>query len=258
MYRSQLLKQTGHTRTRAHTHTQCNRTQCKNQFSRTRYPFVQGSHVTVQPEIGRARGRRWLRYCTGVNVNNKASSARALQETKEQLLCTKMPLKQHFLLKPLYQRGLSSYRALWRCCSPSVLGGAQEALVGQPQGPGLSHHPTHEPPAWRRDNCPQAKTSDARGLVASSPRHWPRRTQGPRRAACTCPSSPFPFLPSRSEPPDLQGLHNSAREPPSPTPSACSQASQRKTTVVLDQSRGQGDRKAPPCRGLCPFAALPS
>lgn len=47
------------------------------------------------------------------------------------------------------------------------------------------------------------------------------------------------------------------KKPPSPSPSARPQASQRKTTAGLGQSPGQGDSKAPPCKGHHPFAAVP-
>lgn len=78
-----------------------------------------------------------------------------------------------------------------------------------------------------------AETSDARGLVASLPRHWKRRS---------IPLQSVPFLPSRSEPPDLQGLHHSVREPPFPTPSACPQPSQRKTSCAGPEPRTRGQQ----------------
>lgn len=108
LYMSQLLKQTGHTHTRTHT-IECNRTQCKNQFHAHAIRLCKAHTLQYSRRRGRQGGRRWPRYCTGVNVNNKESSKRALRETKRTVALYKNALKNNtFLLNPLHQRGLSA------------------------------------------------------------------------------------------------------------------------------------------------------
>lgn len=83
-------------RTHAHTHThtiECNRTQCKNQFHAHAIRLCKAHTLQYSRRRGGRGGRRWLRYCTGVNVNNKASSKRALQETKRTVALYKNALK---------------------------------------------------------------------------------------------------------------------------------------------------------------------
>lgn len=72
-------------RTHAHTHThtiECNRTQCKNQFHAHTIRLCKAHTLQYSRRSGGQGGRQWLRYCTGVNVNNKASSERASRETR--------------------------------------------------------------------------------------------------------------------------------------------------------------------------------
>lgn len=92
-----------------------------------------------------------------------------------------------------------------------------------------------------------ADTSDARGLVASLPRHWERRSRSLQSV---------PFLPSRSEPPDLQGLHHSAREPLFLTPSACPEPSQRKTSCAGPEPRTRGQQSTS-LQGPLPLCCSP-
>lgn len=106
-----------------------------------------------------------------------------------------MPLKQHVCPKPPLSAKLVSCQALRRCCSLPPGEGAAPcgAWRVRRSSHGAATGTRSEPPAWRRDNHPQAETCDARGLVASLSRHWPRRTQGHRRAACHMPLQPVPF-----------------------------------------------------------------
>lgn len=55
-------------RTHTHTHTtECNRTQCKNQVDAGAIRLCKAH--TYSTGRGGAGGQ-WLRYCTGINVNN--------------------------------------------------------------------------------------------------------------------------------------------------------------------------------------------
>lgn len=72
---------------RAPTHTtECNRTQCKTSFTHTQ-PVC--ARLTRYSTAG--TGQPWLGYCTGVNVNNKASSERLRQRPKNSCFVQKCP-----------------------------------------------------------------------------------------------------------------------------------------------------------------------
>lgn len=84
LYRWRLLSRPD-ARTHTHTHTiECNRTQCKNQFHAHAIRLCKAHTLQYSRRSGGqgVGGRQWLRYCTGVNVNNKASSERASPETR--------------------------------------------------------------------------------------------------------------------------------------------------------------------------------
>lgn len=183
---SQLLKQTGHTHTRTHT-IECNRTQCKNQFHAHAIRLCKAHTLQYSRRRGGQGGRQWPRYCTGVNVNNKASSKRALRETKRTVALYKNALKTtRFSKTPSISEArqlLSTLEVLLPCDAQQVTRSSR----------GVATRTRSEPPAWRRDNHPQAEGSDARGLVTSSPRHWPRRTQGSQRAASDTSLQPVPL-----------------------------------------------------------------
>lgn len=183
------------------------------------------------------------------------------------MLCTKMPLKRQVspTLSPISKAcqlpcalEVPLLPVRGRCCSPWCSAGHKKLSWG---GHGDQERATTHPRVTSMEKGQPSPGRDLRcqGLGGFVAQTLAGEDPGPpRELHTTCPFSSFPFLPSRSEPPDLQGLHNSVRKPPSWTPSICPHASQRKTTVVLGQSRGQGDSEAPPCEGLCPFAALSS
>lgn len=138
-----------------------------------------------------------------------------------------------------------------------MLSRSHEALMGQPPEPGASHHPlvSHQ----HREGTTVPRQSAL--MPGAWCLHCPDTGQGglraPRELPLTCPSSPFPFLPPRSEPPDLQGLHNSAREPPSLTPSTCPQASQRKNhSCARPEPRTRGQQSTS-LRGPLPLRCPP-
>jgi len=228
------------TRTHAHTPSSATERSVKTSFTHTHLRKARTSRY------GRGRGGRWLRYCTGVNVNNTASSERASQETKRTVALYKNALETtHFSPNPstgeacqlLSTGGAAAHRAHWVTISP--------------------HWASHHPPTshWHGEGT----TVSTQGPLMPGAwwLHCPDSGQGGRRAPGelhgTQPSSPFPFLPSRSEPPDLQGFHNSARKPPPLPPSACPPASQRK-----NQSCWAGAEDNGTAQHLPASAALPS
>lgn len=86
LYRSQLLKQTRHT----HTHHRVQQNSVQTRFTHTRSVCARLTrYSTAGARAG--EGRRWLRYCTGVNVNNAASSERASQDQKNSCFVQKCP-----------------------------------------------------------------------------------------------------------------------------------------------------------------------
>lgn len=79
-------------RTHTHTHTasthttECNRTQCRTSFTHTQSVCARLTRYSTA-----GTGQRWLGYCTGVNVNNKASSERLRQRPKNSCFVQKCP-----------------------------------------------------------------------------------------------------------------------------------------------------------------------
>lgn len=77
--------------THAHTHppthtTECNRTQCRTSFTHTQSVCARLTRYSTA-----GTGQPWLGYCTGVNVNNKASSERLRQRPKNSCFVQKCP-----------------------------------------------------------------------------------------------------------------------------------------------------------------------
>lgn len=88
LYRSQLLKQTGHTLTRTqHPHTPPSATE--RSVEPVSHTQSVCARLTRYSTAG--TGQRWLGYCTGVNVNNKASSERLRQRPKNSCFVQKCP-----------------------------------------------------------------------------------------------------------------------------------------------------------------------
>lgn len=66
--------------------TECNRTQCRTIFTHTQSVCARLTRYSTA-----GTGQRWLGYCTGVNVNNKASSERLRQRPKNSCFVQKCP-----------------------------------------------------------------------------------------------------------------------------------------------------------------------
>lgn len=92
-----------------------------------------------------------------------------------------------------------------------------------------------------------AKTSDARGLVASLPRRWR-----------SIPLQSVPFLPSCSEPPDLQGLHHSARETTFPGSLCLPTAFSEKNQLCWARAKDKGTAKHLPAGASAPLLLSPA
>lgn len=150
-----------------------------------------------------------------------------------------------FLPNPLYPRGLSAAEHPGGAAAPCGAQRVTRSSRGVATGTRRESLPSHEPPAWRRDNCPQQTPL----MPGAGWLHCPDTgKRGPLQSV--------PFLPSCSEPPDLQGLHHSAREPPFPTPSACPQPSQRKTSCAGPEPRTRGQQSTS-LQGPLPLCCSP-
>lgn len=75
-----------HAHTRTHTPSSATERSVKTRFTHTLSVCARLTRYSTAGDqagkVGGLGGRQWLRYCTGVNVNNKASSERASPETR--------------------------------------------------------------------------------------------------------------------------------------------------------------------------------
>lgn len=144
-----------------------------------------------------------------------------------------------------------------RCCSPWCSAGHKKLSWG---GHGDQERAATHPRVTSMEKGQPSPGRDLRcqGLGGFVAQTLAGEDPGPpRELHTTCPFSPFPFLPSRSEPPDLQGLHNSVRKPPSRTPSV-RMLPREKPQLCWAGAEDKGTAKHLPARAFAPLLLSPA